>query len=151
MYTYSSAVEVNPPGAALVLSREQLWRGLELKAASPLEFVPGMEFCEIVDRYDNGFLREVVLRGDRLREKITFSAPITVHFQRVGVPGWITNTISESKFGLLLTFSFSVAFVGIKEGSVEEQQHGARMSENYLRAIETTLATTRRLVNEGTF
>jgi len=149
VYTYSAAVEVNPAGTEPVLTRAQLWHGLTLKAANPLEFVPGMQECSIVERYDDGFLREVVLRGDRLQERITFFEPMAVRFDRVGVPGWITNTICESTFGMLLMFSFSIAFTGIKEGTQQEQDYGARMRDNYLEAIKTTLSTTRRLVRDG--
>ncbi|CAM5463719.1 hypothetical protein ECAE60S_02953 [Eoetvoesiella caeni] len=131
------------------MTQPQLWRGLEMKAADPLEFVPGMESCKIIEHYDDGLLREILLRGQRLQERITFTQPITVHFARVGTPGWIINTISESDFGLLLTFSFAMAFAGIPSGSEEEQQYGGKMRDNYRRAIETTLATTRRLVKAG--
>lgn len=149
MYTYSASVRVNPPGAAQQLTRAQLWRGLEIKAANPLDFVPGMQSCKIVEHYPDGFLREIVLRGDRLRERITFTPQILVHFQRVGIPGWITNGISDSDMGLLLTFSFAVEFPGIPPGTEAERAHGERMQANYLRAIETTLATSRRLAAEG--
>ncbi len=148
MYNYAATLVVNPPGS-LALTREQLWRGLEQKAENPLDFVPGMASCEIVERYADGFLREVVLRGDRLRERITFTPMIQVHFQRVGIPGWIANIVSESEAGLLLTFAFSVSFVGIDVGSPLEQEMGERMWQNYRKAVETTLAATRRRVTEG--
>lgn len=148
MYTYAATIEVNPPGAEPI-TREQLWRGLEMKAENPLDFVPGMESCSIVERYADGFLREVVLRGDRLRERITFTPMMQVHFQRVGIPGWIVNLVSESDRGLLLTFAFSVEFVGIPGGSPAEHERGERLRANYLKAVETTLATTRRRVREG--
>lgn len=148
MYTYAATIPVNPPGLA-PLTRAQLWRGLELKAENPIDFVPGMESCRIVERYADGFLREVVLRGDRLRERITFTPTMQVFFQRVGIPGWILNLVSESDQGLMLTFAFSVAFVGIAEGSPEERKRGEGLCANYRRAVETTLATTRRRVAEG--
>lgn len=149
MYTYSASVRVNPPGVERPLDRARLWRGLELKAANPLDFVPGMEACTILERYPDGFLREIVLRGDRLRERITFTPQILVHFQRVDTPGWITNGISESEMGLLLTFTFAVEFPGIPPDTEAERAHGERMQANYLRAVETTLATSRRLAGEG--
>lgn len=148
MFTYAATIPVNPPGAA-ALTRAQLWRGLEMKAENPLDFVPGMESCHIVERYPDGFLREVVLRGDRLRERITFTPQMQVHFQRVGIPGWIVNLVSESDAGLMLTFAFSVAFVGIAEGSEAERERGEKLCANYRRAVETTLATTRKRVSEG--
>ena len=148
MFTYAATLEVNPSDVPIALTRAQLWRGLEMKAENPLEFVPGMESCEIVERYADGFLREVVLRGDRLRERIRFTPHIQVHFQRVGIPGWIVNMVSESDRGLLLTFAFAVEFVNVASGSDTERARGASLCANYRKAVDTTLATTRRFVSQ---
>lgn len=148
MFTYAATIPVNPPGA-VPLTRDQLWQGLEQKAENPLEFVPGMESCRIVERYTDGFLREVVLRGQRLQERVTFTPSMQVHFRRVGTPGWIVNLVSESDQGLMLTFAFAVSFTGKAPGSPEEREIGELMTANYRRAVETTLATTRRRVAEG--
>src|SRR5262245_424871 len=65
MYAISETVPVNPAGITPVLSKSQVWQGLVMKAENALPFVPAMESCEIVERYGDGFLREIVLRGDR--------------------------------------------------------------------------------------
>ncbi|KML59155.1 hypothetical protein VL15_11105 [Burkholderia cepacia] len=144
MFSYAASVEVNPPGTEVVLSHEQLWRALELKAENPVAFVPGMETCKIVERFDDGFLREAILRGKPLIERITYTAPVMVHFERKNSVGWITNTISESSRGLVLTFCFSVAFPDVEPGSQEEKERGVRMKGGYMQAVETTLAEARR-------
>ncbi|WP_431207893.1 SRPBCC family protein [Burkholderia cepacia] len=144
MFSYAASVEVNPPGTEVVLSHEQLWRALELKAENPVAFVPGMETCKVVERFDDGFLREAVLRGKPLIERITYTAPVMVHFERKNSVGWITNIISESARGLVLTFCFSVTFPDVEPGSSDEQERGARMSKSYMQAVETTLAESRR-------
>lgn len=151
MFTYSASVDVNPPDASVVLTHAQVWRGLEIKAEAAMPFVPGMTHCEVLERYDNGFLREVVIRGDRMKERITFTAPNQVYFERVDSPdnaGWITNLISESDHGLLLTFTFSVRFPGVEPGSPAEKERGEGMKKNYKRAVEATLARVRQLVSE---
>lgn len=152
MFTYSASIDVNPPGSAIRLTHPQVWRGLEIKAEAAIPFVPGMTLCEVLERYDDGFLREVVIRGDRMKERITFTPPNEVHFERVDSPdnaGWITNLISESDHGLLLTFTFSVRFPGIEPGSPAEAERGEGMKKTYKRAVEATLARVRELVSEG--
>jgi hypothetical protein len=151
MFTYSASIDVNPPGSAIVLTHPQVWRGLEIKAEAAIPFVPGMTHCEVLERYDDGFLREVVIRGERLQERITFTAPNQVHFLRVNSPnnaGWITNLISESEHGLLLTFTFAVRFPGVEPGTAAEKERGEGLKTNYRRAIERTLARCRELVSE---
>ena len=73
MYAISVSVEVNPPGATPALTLDKLWRGLEIKAEDPVPFVPGMEACQVVHRMDDGFVREVVVRGKIFREALTFT------------------------------------------------------------------------------
>lgn len=151
MFTYSASIDVNPPGSAIQLNHAQVWRGLEIKAEAAIPFVPGMTYCEVLERYDDGFLREVVIRGERLKERITFTAPNEVYFERVDSPdnaGWITNLISESDHGLLLTFTFSVRFPGVEPGSAAEKERGEGMKKTYRRAVEATLARVRELVSE---
>ena len=152
MYALSASVLVNPDGAQPRLSQDQVWRGLVMKAEDAVPFVPGMESCTIIERYDDGFLREVVLRGDRFRERITLTKPVQVHFQRVDTTdhaGWITNVISEGAMGLLLTFTFATNFPGVTPGSPEEVTAGAAMKASYIGAVTATLATVRRLAGEG--
>ncbi|MEO5742118.1 MAG: SRPBCC family protein [Burkholderiales bacterium] len=151
MYALSASFEVNPPDRAPALTREQLWRGLVLKAEDPLAFVPGMQACRIVERYADGFLREVVLRDVPMRERITLTPMVQVHFLRVDTDhsGWITNVISESNRGLLLTFTFGLNYPGFAAGSPEERARGKSMAANYTHAIDTTLAETRKRVLAG--
>ena len=151
MFTYSASIDVNPPGQPIKLTPEQVWRGLQTKAEAAIPFVPGMTHCQVLERYDDGFLREVVIRGERMKERITFTTPIEVLFERVDSPdnaGWITNLISESDHGLLLTFTFSVRFPGIAPGTPAENEKGEAMKKTYRRAIEATLARVRELVTE---
>ena len=152
MYTISASLEVNPPGAAPALTQEQMWLGLVMKAENALPFVKAMEDCRVLERYTDGFLREIKLRGVRMTERITFAPPVEVLFERVdaqGYDGWITNVISESARGLMLTFTFSVGFPNTASGSADEKRQGDAVKASYLSAIETTLDATRRLAATG--
>jgi hypothetical protein len=152
MYTLSVAVDVNPAGVTSRLTQDQVWRGLMIKAENAVLFVPRMQACTVLERWSDGLLREVVNDGHRFREKITFSPPVEVLFERVGTEdnaGWITNVISESEHGLLLTFTFAVNLPGAAPDTAEERTKGEAMKASYVGAIKATLARVRELVTEG--
>jgi hypothetical protein len=150
MYALSHAIIVNPAGAFPVLNRQQVWRGLVMKAENAVPFVPGMEACVVVARHDKGLLRDVTIRGESLREKISFTPEVQVLFERIDSPGgWITNVISDSDQGLLLTFTFAVRFPGLQEGSPEEHAKGEEMKGSYVAAVAATLDRVRAMVSAG--
>jgi len=148
----SASVQVNPPGVEPVLSREQVWRGLVMKAENALPFVPAMQACNVVSQSENGLLREITLGGNTFREQITFTPQVEVMFERVGTTsnaGWITNVISESDHGLLLTFTFGLVFPDVEPGSDAEKQKGDSLKSDYLGSIGATLRIVRNLLAEG--
>jgi hypothetical protein len=151
MFARSISVDVNPFGTNPILNKEQLWKGIEAKAQDPVIFVPGMESSRIVERTEDGFIREVVVRGETFRERITLLPPVQIRFDRIEgrESGWITNTLSEGPHGLLLTYTIAIGFPGVWPGSEEEQRLGAVLADNYAQAIDLTLATIRKLVVEG--
>ncbi|HMI20243.1 MAG TPA: SRPBCC family protein [Sphingomonas sp.] len=149
MYTLSYATPVNPAGADPVLARDQVWRGLEMKAENALPFVPGMSKCEVVERKDNMILRDVTFAGSSHRERILLHAPVQVQFERVGENGFIQNTISDSEAGLQLTFTFGLNFPGVTAGSPEEQAKGDEMKGAYIGAVAATLERVRQMVRNG--
>ena len=152
MYTLSVAVDVNPSAVTPRLTQDQVWRGLMMKAENAVLFVPRMQSCTVLERWDDGLLREVVNDGHRFQEKITFAPPVEVLFERVGTEdnaGWITNVISESEHGLLLTFTFAVNLPGAAPGTAAARAKGEAMKESYVGAVRATLARVRELVGEG--
>ena len=152
MYTLSVAIDVNPLGVVPILTKEQVWRGLVMKAENAVLFVPSITSCEIVERHAQGFLREVVIGADRFREEITLTPQVEVLFERVGTEsnaGWITNVISESEHGLLLTFTFAVNIPGTEPDTPAEKKRGEEMRDSYVGAVKATLARVRQLVCGG--
>ncbi len=153
MFTLSVSIDINPEGAAPKLTQHQVWRGLVMKAENGALFVPGIRSCEVLERDANGLLREIVIGDERFKEKITFTPEVEVLFERVGTEsnaGWITNLISESAHGLLLTFTFAVNLPGVAPGSPQERERGMAMRSSYVAAVEATLKRVRELVREGT-
>jgi hypothetical protein len=152
MYAISSTREVNPPGLLPTLTADQVWCGLVMKAENAVPFVPAMAHCRVLERYDDGFLREIVLRGVRMTERITLTPPVEVHFRRIdaqGFDGWVSNLISESERGLMLTFTFAVGFPGVAPHSDEEKRRGDEVKASYLSAVDSTLDAVRRLAGSN--
>lgn len=153
MFTLSVSIDINPEAAAPKLTQHQVWRGLVMKAENGALFVPSIRSCEVLERDAHGLLREIVIGDERFKEKITFTPEVEVLFERVGTEsnaGWITNLISESAHGLLLTFTFAVNLSGVAPGSPQERERGTAMRSSYVAAVEATLKRVRELVREGT-
>jgi hypothetical protein len=142
MIFVTHSLPVNQAGRPVV-TRDALWKGLVAKANNALPFVAVMTHCEVVARHsDTVFDREVEVRGDKLTERITLEEPHRVVFTRLSGPvlGTITNEIEEGEDGLALRFSFALAVLGVPGGSAAEQETAERMTGDYLRAVESTLA-----------
>ncbi len=152
MYAVSVSMEVNPAGVSPALTWDKLWRGLEVKAEDPVPFVPGMESCQVVHRMDDGFVREVVVRGKTFREALTFTPPVQIRFDRAEGEdsGWIMNTLSNGPTGILLTYTMALNFLGVWPATEEEKKMGDEVQANYAEALRQTLDLLRARVAEGT-
>lgn len=141
--------EVAHTEAAANLSRDQLWAGLVRKAEFPLPFVHAISACRILRDYEDGFEREVCLRGATVRERVTFEHGIAVRFERLTGPTWgvIENRIVTEPRGCIgLRFSFRIAVESLAHGSAEERAFAERMGAAYLAAICTTICATQQLI-----
>lgn len=150
MYKLSRTIPVNEPGKPL-LSRHDVWTGLELKANNALPYVPIMQKCEVIERGDGWLTRDILLNGVPLREKVTFDPENRVIFERIAgsEPGRIENVIGEDAQGdLTLTFSFALSKEGLAPGSEAENKHFAPMEGAHLGAVASTLAAVRRTGEE---
>ena len=147
MIKVSRRVPVNEPGQPK-LTRSDVWQGLVMKADNALPFVPGMTHCIVLEREGkNVFVREIEFRGERCRERITLTPEQQVKFERLdgSVLGTILNDIEEDAQGLGLRFSFELSLAGEKDGSPKEIAYGKIVEQDYLRAVDATLAAIRRL------
>ena len=135
-----------------VLSAADIWRGLVMKAEDPVPFVKPITACKILERTENGLLREIVHNGETMRERITYDAGRSMTFVReTGTErGTITNEIVDDPTdGLVLRFAFRLEVEGIKPGSREEKAFAADMENKYLTGVKTTVMQIRKLVREG--
>ncbi|GAB3542732.1 SRPBCC family protein [Noviherbaspirillum agri] len=98
---FSHLVEINDPRNPLIesLSREQLWRGLVLRAETPTDFVPYLDRCEILERSALVISRELHYGDLVVRDHVTFQPQqrIVYHVpQQKEIPAsQLTMTIEE--------------------------------------------------------
>src|SRR5712691_895930 len=136
MIELSHSVLVNDQGdpEAPILTRDDVWDGLVMKAENALPFVPRMDKCEVVEQRENYILRDIRFGGDDLREAVTLTPKTRVEFRRVQgrVLGLITNEILENPDGELeLRFSFALQIEGTEPGSPQERDYEASMRDAY--------------------
>jgi hypothetical protein len=153
---YSTAtVQVNPDGETR-LTRDQIWRGLILKARDARQFLPpGLcTRCDVVEESHTHFVREATIAGTDLREIITVESGSKVTFFQATGPreGVIVNELSEDAAGeLQLTFYCYLGLRGKEANGPEEQAEQAKFDSDtgYKAALLSTLKRTRELLAEG--
>lgn len=79
---FQHLVEINDPLNPLLdtLTRDQLWRGLVLRAEAPKDFVPWLDDCELLER-DGRTLSRMLRYGTlTVRDEVTFTPQETVRY-----------------------------------------------------------------------
>lgn len=140
---------VNPPGVPQ-LDRSEVWTGLEMKARNAPRFVKRMQSCTVIEEHPDGITRDIVIRDEHHRERVTFDPEKTVRFERIEGPtvGHITNEIVTDDDGnLVLQFGFNLERKDMAPGSDEEKAYFAVIEREYEDAVRTTLETMRNLHN----
>lgn len=154
---YSTAtVPVNPQGEQ-PLTRDQLWQGLVLKARDARLFLPpgACTKCDVVVDGEEVIIREATILGAEISEIITFEPQTKVSFHQFKGPreGVIVNEVIEGDDGSLhLRFYCLLGLRNAEPGGEQERQEQAAMDSEergYKRALLSTLARTRTLVQEG--
>lgn len=152
---YSTAtVPVNPAGE-IPLTREQVWKGLELKARDARLFLPpGLcARCDVTEESATHFVREATIAGADLREIITLEPQHKVTFFQATGPreGAIVNELFEDESGVLqLKFYCYLGLRGKAPNGLEEQAEQAQFDSDkgYKAALLSTLGRTRELLAE---
>jgi Domain of unknown function (DUF1857) len=151
MVQASRIIRVNEDLREARLDRSLVWRGLVMKAENPLLFVPVISSCKVIERRADGLIREIVDKGDAIREIVTFYPEHTVKFERTSgrVLGTILNEIVEdADSDLALKFTFTLTIENVAAGSAEEKEFAAQMEDGYLMAVRATLKAVRQLAAE---
>ncbi|TFW09896.1 DUF1857 family protein [Oxalobacteraceae bacterium OM1] len=149
---FAHLVEINDPLNPLidVLSREQLWNGLVLRAESPAEFIPWLDRCVISNRTDTAMSR-VSQYGDVVVQDEVELIPLSRVIYRVppqkDIPeSSLTMTIEEPEPGILyLRFEYDDAG---PEAGVDEMYNEFRRSA-YEEADIDTVRVIRQMAEAG--
>lgn len=153
---YSTAtVPVNPEGE-IKLTREQVWKGLQLKARDARLFLPpGLcTRCDVTEESATHFVRDATIAGADLREIITLEPQRKVTFFQATGPreGAIVNELFEDETGALqLKFYCYLGLRDREPNGPEEQAEQAQFDSDkgYRAALLSTLKRTRELLAEG--
>jgi len=153
---YSTAtVPVNPAGEPK-LTREQVWKGLELKARDARLFLPpGLcTKCDVTEESATHFVRDATIAGADLREIIALEPQRKVTFFQATGPreGAIINELYEEEAGeLQLKFYCYLGLRDKQPNGSEEQAEQAQFDsdEGYRAALLSTLKRTREMLAEG--
>lgn len=153
---YSTAtVPVNPEGE-IKLTREQVWKGLELKARDARLFLPpGLcTRCDVVEESATHLVREATIAGSDIREIITLEPERKVTFFQATGPreGAIVNELFEDEAGALqLRFYCYLGLRDKQPNGPEEQAEQAQFDseKGYKSALLSTLKRTRELLGQN--
>jgi hypothetical protein len=121
-----------------LLTREQAWKGLELKARDAREFLPpGLcTRCDVVEESATHFVRDATIAGADLREIITLENESKVTFFQATGPreGAIINELFEDETGALqLRFT---CYIGLRDRTTPRSKPSRRNSTARTRAIK---------------
>lgn len=151
---FEHLIEINDPRNPMIapLTRNQLWRGLVLRAEMPTLFVEHMDACEILSRSPEGLRRSLRFGSLQVRDRVHFVDELQVQYE---VPAQdeiaaatLTVTIEEPAPGFLF-----VRFVyedDSPEGGPEEIFNDYRRSA-WLESDIDTIRVIRQLAAEGRF
>lgn len=134
------------------LNRNQVWAGLVMKAEDATRFVGAITECRVLEREERFLLREVVLYGEKMNERVHFFPEQIIVFEPLGGPtkGFIKNEIEEDEDGnLSVRFTFTFELRTGEQNKAAEKEFSSKMEKSYIEAVETTLATIRGLVKDG--
>jgi len=150
--------KVNPAGATPVLSRDQIWKGLQRKIRRAQDFVPVIQACDVLEDKDNVVVREAhFIKGDgipagKVKEVCKSYYPTRVDFwQPSGAV--ITNTISDgpslTEDDYNMTYTFEWRHEDIEEGSEEHKKLQKTHTEGAKMAVSKSLEAMRKMAAAG--
>jgi len=147
-------VEINDPLNPLIepLEREQVWRGLVLRAEQPTLFMPHLDRCELLERNDDYVIRELHYGALKIRDTVVYFPLDKIEYrvpQQTDIPAsCLTISIEEPQAGWLrVRFDYddgTVEAAGSMDKFYNEFRHSA-----YNEADLDTIRLIRQLADEG--
>ena len=150
---FAHLVQINDPRYPLIepLSREQLWRGLVLRAENPLLFVLALDAFESVRSGENAIARELHFGKLTLRDRVEFDPMDKVRYEieatRDSPAATLAMTIEEPEANqLFVRFEYETRQGGA--GAPLDDFYDRFARQAYVEADIDTIATIRRLALE---
>jgi hypothetical protein len=147
-------VEINDPLSPHIdpLSREQVWRGLILRAESPMLFMPHLDACELHGRTAASVARALRYGTLTISDTVIYYPQDKVEYRvppQVDIPASsLIMSIEEPQTGVLLVrFDYddgTLETAGSMDGFYNEFRHSA-----YKEADLDTISLIRRFAAEG--
>ncbi|NUT52852.1 MAG: DUF1857 family protein [Saccharothrix sp.] len=121
---------------------DRIWQSMLHKAENPVDYVPSITESRVVERYDDGFLREVVFWGeDRVLERVTPQRERgRIMFEVIDHPEMvmITNELTSDDDG---HYSFTLTYV-LSEGRVSKLRAESEFIDRFAGVVRETAETT---------
>lgn len=150
---FSHLIQINDPRNPLIepMSRQQLWRGLVLRAEDPAQFVMALDAVQILERGENLLLRELRFGKIRIRDRVSFEPMRQVCYDTDAfddIPAArLVMRIEEPKAGqLFVRFEYETLATGSHS---ESDFYDVFLKNAYIKADVDTVSNIRRLVHEG--
>ena len=151
---FSHLVQINDPLNPLIdpLTREQIWRGLVLKAENPLLFVHALDDFVVLARDAGSIDRELRFGRLLVRDRIVFDPPYRMR-QEIEASGAVpaaTLAISiEEPDAMQLFVRFDYTTLAVDGGPPVDEIVQGFVKQAYVEADTDTIRTIRRLAVEG--
>jgi hypothetical protein len=149
---FQHLIEINDPLNPLIdaLTRDQLWRGLLLRAEAPKLFIPWLDECDLLARKDNVLSRALRYNALLIHDHVTFTPQEKVHYEvpaQEDIPASnLTVTIEEPQPGaLFVRFAYESGF---SNDDMDAFYNEFRRSA-YQEADIDTIRIIRQLAGEG--
>ncbi|GAB2483213.1 hypothetical protein GCM10027063_26670 [Promicromonospora xylanilytica] len=142
MVMFQHTILVNDEGLEFPqLDADRLWEILVHKAANPVSYVPSITAAVVLERFDDGFTREIELRENQtVRERVSLEPRSRIVFTQLDNPHLetITNEIGEDDQGrLTFTFTATLSPAGVEHS----RRESGFVAENDLLFYDTARAT----------
>lgn len=149
---FQHLIEINDPLNPLIdtMTREQLWRGLVLRAEAPKLFIPWLDECNLLARKDNVLSRALRYNNLVIHDHVTFTPQEKVHYEvpaQEDIPtSSLLVTIEEPQAGaLFVRFEYES---GQPDDDMDAFYNEFRRSA-YQEADIDTIRIIRQLAEEG--
>lgn len=149
---FQHLIEINDPLNPLIdtLTRDQLWRGLVMRAEAPKLFIPWLDECDLLERNGNVLSRALRYNALLIHDHVTFTPQEQVRYDvpaQEDIPASsLVVTIEEPQPGaLFVRFAYESGFA---DDDMDAFYNEFRRSA-YQEADIDTIRIIRQLAEEG--